>query len=174
MMGGEHLVALTVGRILANVLHCEFNEDDGRRAFSCFDSWADTSERAPMLKMDLWLNFEGHGFPEQGNKKKGSDVKGWFLRTINRYIHLQLTLRWEEDVWIWITSNHQSINSLATNVTVGKGEGAAAAELQEELEGDARSTVAADAERGCGPGWGQKRILSSLPKPRHAYRNKYI
>ncbi|KAL2610480.1 hypothetical protein R1flu_029053 [Riccia fluitans] len=73
--------------------------------------------------MDLWLNFEGYGLREQGNKQK---------------------------------------------------EGVAAAERQEELEGDAWSTVAAAAEGGCGPGWGQKRVLSSLPKPRHAYRNKYI
>ncbi|KAL2610643.1 hypothetical protein R1flu_029216 [Riccia fluitans] len=114
-----------------------------------------------MLNMDLWLNFEGHGLPEQGNKKKSSDVKGLFLRTINRYIHLQLTLRWEKDVWIWITSSCSVQGQFRPTTmwscwTYGMtAEGAAAAERQEELEGDASSTVAAAAEGGCGPGWGQ-------------------
>ncbi|KAL2645128.1 hypothetical protein R1flu_012715 [Riccia fluitans] len=161
MIAGEHSVALTTGGgYLRTCSIAKFNEDDGRRAFSFFDSWADTSEcaplrilmrmmagehsvafdcwadtseRAPMLKTDLWLNFEGHGLPEQGNKKKGSDVKGWA-----------------------IPSNY-SVKLLDIGMPA---EGAAVAERQEELEGDASSTVAAAAEGGYGPGWGQKRILS--------------
>ncbi|KAL2610675.1 hypothetical protein R1flu_029248 [Riccia fluitans] len=64
-----------------------FTEDDGRRAFSCLDSWADASERAPMLKTNLEMNFRGSGRGQQGNVKRG-DVKGWFSHAVNRYIHL--------------------------------------------------------------------------------------
>ncbi|KAL2636258.1 hypothetical protein R1flu_007737 [Riccia fluitans] len=60
----------------------KFTEDDGRRAFSCLDSWADASERAPMLKTNLELNFRGSGRGEQGNVKQG-DVEGWFSHALN-------------------------------------------------------------------------------------------
>ncbi|KAL2610566.1 hypothetical protein R1flu_029139 [Riccia fluitans] len=77
----------------------KFTEDDGRRAFSCLDSWADASERALMLKTNLKLNFPGTGRGEQGNLKQG-DVKGWFSHAVKRYIHLnglQVTLWWSSD-----------------------------------------------------------------------------
>ncbi|KAL2610329.1 hypothetical protein R1flu_028902 [Riccia fluitans] len=78
----------------------KFTEDVGRRAFSCLDSWADASERAPMLKTNLRLNFTGSGVGERWNMKPGGDVKGWFLRAVNRYIHLnglQVMLGWMWD-----------------------------------------------------------------------------
>ncbi|KAL2642454.1 hypothetical protein R1flu_010041 [Riccia fluitans] len=74
----------------------KLTEDDGRRVFSCLDNWADASERAPMLKTNLRLNFIGSGRGEQGNVKQG-DVKGWFSHAINRCIHLnglKVMLRW--------------------------------------------------------------------------------
>ncbi|KAL2610568.1 hypothetical protein R1flu_029141 [Riccia fluitans] len=77
----------------------KFSEDDGQRAFSCLDSWADASERALMFKTNLELIFTGSGRGEQGNVKRG-DVKRWFSHAINRYIHLnglQVMLWWRSD-----------------------------------------------------------------------------
>ncbi|KAL2610599.1 hypothetical protein R1flu_029172 [Riccia fluitans] len=74
----------------------KFTEDDGRRAFSCLDSWADASERAPMLKTNLGLKFvrEWDGV----TSVKLGDVKGWwFSQAVNRYVHLnglQVSLWW--------------------------------------------------------------------------------
>ncbi|KAL2610650.1 hypothetical protein R1flu_029223 [Riccia fluitans] len=77
----------------------KFTEDDGRRALSCLDSWADASELVPMLKTNLKLNFTGSGRGEHGNVKQG-DVKGWFSHAVNRYTHLnglQIMLWWSSD-----------------------------------------------------------------------------
>ncbi|KAL2610611.1 hypothetical protein R1flu_029184 [Riccia fluitans] len=85
----------------------KFTEDEGQRAFSCLDSWADASERAPMLKMALWLTFEKHERPGEehqnrgGSSEPGGDVKGWFLRAINQYTQgLRVTLWWRGDASI--------------------------------------------------------------------------
>ncbi|KAL2610647.1 hypothetical protein R1flu_029220 [Riccia fluitans] len=72
----------------------KFTEDDGRRAFSCLDSWADASEHAPILRTHLQLNFDGLGRPEQGNV---NDVNGWFSHAVKRNIHLnglKVSLQW--------------------------------------------------------------------------------
>ncbi|KAL2610649.1 hypothetical protein R1flu_029222 [Riccia fluitans] len=66
----------------------KFSEDDGRRVFSFLDSWADASERSPMLKIALELRCTRSGRGEQGNVK-GGDVKGWFSHAVNRYVHLK-------------------------------------------------------------------------------------
>ncbi|KAL2610562.1 hypothetical protein R1flu_029135 [Riccia fluitans] len=99
----------------------KFTEDVGRRVFSCLDSWADASERAPMLKTNLKLNFTGSGLGEQGNVKLGGEIKGWFLRAVNRYIHLnglQVTLGWMWDAVVDMDNFLLLCESIQSNESV--------------------------------------------------------
>ncbi|KAL2610653.1 hypothetical protein R1flu_029226 [Riccia fluitans] len=99
----------------------KFTEDDGRRAFSCLDSWADASEHAPMLKTHLQLNFDGPGRPEQGNEKPGGDVKGWFLFAVKRYVYLngfQVSLFWNMDAIMDMDHLHMLCEGIQSNQSV--------------------------------------------------------
>ncbi|KAL2610530.1 hypothetical protein R1flu_029103 [Riccia fluitans] len=118
----------------------KFTEDDGRRAFSCLDSWADASERDPMLKTNLLMNFTGSGCGEQGNVKRG-DVKGWFSHAVNRYIHLnglQVTLWWmpgavmDMDNFLLLCEGIQSNESVESLDVNYHGGGKASVDRKEE------------------------------------------
>ncbi|KAL2654145.1 hypothetical protein R1flu_022273 [Riccia fluitans] len=96
----------------------KFTEDDCRRAFSCLDSWADAGERVPMLRTELRLNVQS---PEQGNVKLGGDVKAWFLRAINRYLHLKglrVMLWWGEDAIMDMDHFHMLCEGIQSNQSV--------------------------------------------------------
>ncbi|KAL2610608.1 hypothetical protein R1flu_029181 [Riccia fluitans] len=94
----------------------KLSEDDGGRAFSCLDSWADASKLVPMLKTNLQLNFTGSGRGEHGNVERG-DVKGWFSDAVHRCIHfngLQVTLWWNGPV-IDMDNFHLLCESIQSN-----------------------------------------------------------